>query len=208
MFGKQKQHPEERMLDKQLDHSKEQSNFQAALMDDAGYYERAEQRDDLTRWQQDLKDELDVLRHDLKHEIKDNRDRWIRELVMNEDGKEIPMPPMANELGVYRIIALTKRYLNRNVMMSNLNEEIIFRMMRDLVETLVIHLGSKYEQYEIDPNDLSLIIKMIKDSVETTLYRSLNNGERNYLNTINRRIETFADRQEPKRKGLFGMFGG
>ncbi|GAJ15340.1 unnamed protein product, partial [marine sediment metagenome] len=89
---------------------------------------------------------------------------------------------------------------------SNLSEEIICRTMRGLVTTLVINLGSKYEKYDIDFHDLSLIIKVVKDRVEPTLYRAMNNGERSYLNTINKRIEAYSEQQSaPNKKGMLGL---
>jgi len=167
--------------------------------DDSNFLQIKEQQKDLVRWQQDLDDTIEMLKHDLMHEIL-TEEGWCVETING-----VPVKPMINYEGVYRIITLVKRYLSRNFMMSNYDDDTIFRVLRRLNEDLVVNIGTKYKIYDVDQADMSLIVKMVMDSVEATLNRALNNGERNHLNTINKRIEAHTDSQNPQQqKGLLG----
>lgn len=176
--------------------------------DDSNFLQVKEQQKDLVRWQQDLDDTIEMLRHDLMNEIL-TEEGWQREMVCVGMEQDKPIykenKPMINYTGVYRVITLVKRYLSRNFMMSNYDEETIYRVLRRLNQDLVINMGTKYREYDVDPADMSLVVKMVMDSVEATLNRALNNGERNHLNTINKRIEAHTDSTNPQQtKGLLG----
>jgi len=212
MFGKQ---PNPYVFEEKIENNKLKTSKDIALMDaalqqpDEAYQRKKELNDDLTRWQQDLENDLEVLKYDLMNYYKDENGQWSPQYYYytDEKGKKqaVQLPPMTNSLGAVRIINLVKRYLSRNLMMSNLDTPTIYRIMRGLVLTLVLNLGENYEFYEIDESNLKLIVKMVKDTIEPTLYRALNNGERSYLNTINRRIEQYVETQQPQRKGIFGV---
>jgi hypothetical protein len=206
-FGQNK---EEAMLDKQLSTNKQISREQGTLglaSDDTAFLQRQSMIQDLTKWQQNLEDDLETLRHDFKSE-RLVKGEWVpvEELAgYDKNGEAVykTVPSLMNDIGIYRVTSIVKRYLTRNVMMSNLSEEIICRIMKGLVTDLVINIGMNWQYYEIDYTDLSLIVRMVKDTVEPTLYRCLNNGERTYLNTISKRVEAYNIGTEEKKKGLF-----
>lgn len=219
MFGQKP--AEERALDKQLSSQEKQSREQSMLAtvdpSDGPYLEKKEGMQDLTRWQQDLDNEIVSLMHDFKSQIF-IEGKWLpikeTKYIQDEKGvtKGVPVPikPIMNDEGIYRIISLVKRYLTRNVMMSNYSEQIIVRTMRGLVIDVGIHIALNWKRYEMDYSDLSIVMRMIKDSVEPTLYRCYNNGERRYLNTINKRIEALNMTPDgDKKKGMFAeLLGG
>lgn len=183
-----------------------------SMEDDPTYFHSKEEKVDLTKWQQDLEDTIDELRHNLLSEIFTDKG-WKPELIQTVDDKGRPVTlqikPLINSYGCSMLMSVVKRYLNRNVMMSNLSEETILRMLRRLKTDIVINLGSQYQTFEIDPVNLPIIVRMIMDSVEPTLYRSYENGERKYLNTINKRVETFSSlpsNQNNKKNGIMGVF--
>jgi hypothetical protein len=168
------------------------------------------ERNDLTRWQQDMTEVIDDLKHNLLNEVKvDNK--WQPEMMMigyDGENKEVwsQIPPMVNHLGVARILAVVKNYLNKNNMNTNLDEEQIFRKLRRLNTALTINMGANREAYGIDVTNLSLVKKMVIDSVESVLFSALNNGWRNYLNTTNRRVEAFTENAQQQKKGFMGGF--
>jgi len=166
--------------------------------DDMVHLQQKENNSDLTRWQQDLTGDLEDLEHDLKREYKVDS-KWV----------QIPgTKPLLNSYGLHPILNLVKVYFNRNLMMSNLTTDIINRIMNGIVRDLVLHLGANYERYNIDFHDLSLIIRLVKDRVEPTLYRCYNNGERAYLNTINKRVEAYSESTNPQAKGFIAQMLG
>ena len=171
-----------------------------SVADDTAFIHDREAKSDLTRWQQDLNDELDQLQHDLRREYKVNG-KWV----------QIPgTHPMLNNNGVFTIINLVKVYLNRNVMMSNLSSEIINRTMIGLIRDLVKVLGANFDVFEISFHDMSITKRIVSDRVEATLYRCFNNGERAYLNTVNKRAEVFTENAGAgQNKGLIkNLLGG
>jgi len=205
---------QDRLEERDRKFTQQRDLFQAGAADDESLYQVQSQKSDLTRWQQDLEDSIEQLHYSLLNYIK-KKDQWQPAQVfmgVDEEGNKVyaPMQPMVNEFGTFRIISLVKQYMNRNVMMSNLDEHIILRIMLRLRTTIVLNLGEKYETYEIDPADLSIIVKMVMDAIEATLYRAYRQGERNYLNTINKRVYTETgspQQQQQTNKGFIkGVF--
>lgn len=192
---------EERLMDKQLaiNTSDNRERNVVAMVDpsDQTYLYQKEQTQDLTRWQQDLDDDVERLRHDFQNEVLTDKG-----YVKAYEGATALM----TQEGTSKLIGFIKRYLTRNLIMSNLDEFIITRIMRGLVIDITIHLAMNWQQYKLDETDRSLVVRMIKDSIEPTLYRSYRNGERNYLNTINKRIETnnFSEKDQGRVKALWG----
>lgn len=190
---------------------RERDSVNNSMQDDNAYMQLREERIDLTRWQQDLDDSIELLKHDLMNEELTEAGFKPRQEFFgydeNGNAQYRPIKPLMNGTGIYLMITTVRRYLNRNVMMSNLSEEIILRILKRLKITLVINLGANYKEYEIDATNLPLIVKLIMDSVEATLYRSLENGERRYLNTINKRVETYNASPQQQKKSVLGVLG-
>tara|TARA_R100000656_G_scaffold114808_1_gene87296 strand:+ start:5868 stop:6518 length:651 start_codon:yes stop_codon:yes gene_type:complete len=167
------------------------------------------QRNDLTRWQQDMTDVIESLKHNLLNEIKiDNK--WRRETMVigyDAENKPVyhPIPPMVNHLGVARILAVVKTYLNKSNMNTNYDEEIIYRKLRRLNTALTINLGDNVKAYGIELNNLSIVKKMVLDAIEAILFSALNNGWRNYLNTTNKRVEAFTEAVQPQKRSIWGV---
>lgn len=221
IFGQQQQEdPIINIKKQELGLTKNINMIDLADRPDQEYMARKEERDDLTRWQQDLDEDLQKLRYNLmNYTFNFEKQTWGAEtqLVIDEDGneKEVPIPPLLNKFGIAKTTSVVKQYLNRNVMMSNLSLQIINRIMLGFSETLILDLGQNYDNYDPDrirrhlpENDLKLVLKLLQDTVEPTLYRALDNGERKYLNTTHKHIEAFTDQQQPQKKGLFNRLGG
>lgn len=168
-----------------------------------------QERNDLTRWQQDMTDVIEGLRHNLLNEVK-TKDGWVPDKMLmgyDKDGNGVwhLIPPMVNHLGVSRILSVVKNYLNRSNMNTNYSEDIINRKLRRLNAALVTNMGGCRESYGIDLHNLSLVKKMVLDSVEAILLSALNNGWRSYLNTTNKRVEAFTENIQPQQKKFMGM---
>ena len=168
-----------------------------------------QERNDLTRWQQDMSEVVESLEHNLLNEVKVNN-KWVTQTmpVGYDDNGELvhsPIPPMVNHLGVARILAVVKSYLNKSNMNTNYDQDTIDRRLKRLNTSMVIHLGGSRELYGIDHNNLSLIKKMVMDSVEAIFCSALNNGWRSHLNTTNKRVEAFTEAIQPQKKSLWGF---
>jgi len=219
MFGQNNNNKEEQSQSKAMqftqDMEREANVFQALSADDGTYMDIRDEKRDLTRWQQDLSDELEDLRHDLLREVQNSSGKWVAEtecIGVDDADKEVWVnsTPMVNKTGFYKIRTVIKRYLSRNMMMTNFSEDIINKTLFNLKVKLICNLGSCQQDYEINKEDIPIITTLVMDSIKGTLYRAYNNGERNYLNTINKRIEAFTQNQPAptQKKGWLAGLGG
>jgi hypothetical protein len=171
----------------------------AALSDDPYFLQNAEQRENLTRWQQDLLDELDQLKFGLLNYEEINGEWRPRE----------GMPPDMNPLGVARVINLVRNYLSRNVMNSNLDDNIIRNIMVSFSNALALELAENYSVYDLDMSVYHSVNVKVRHMVYFTLYRAYKDGERRHQETQRKMIEAYSDRPEQPKKGFTGnLFGG
>ena len=217
MFDRQpKEISSEDILKKQVEMQREGLAFQNIFDKEATLQPPNNERADLVKWQQDLQEDFDSFKHYIMREVQDNKGNWIPEveplvedgkLVVDEENEPIMVhaKPMCNRLALHKFKFAINPYVSKNLMMSNYNEERILGRLRCTFITLIFHLGHHQNIYQIEEADLSLIVDAFKNVVMPTAFRCLNNGERNWLGTINKRIEAFTEHQEPKKKGVFGF---
>lgn len=212
--------PEELAHDKDLTAQKEMYQFNAALADDRDFLEMRRQNEDLVKWQQDLSTELVLLCHDLKREILDDDGSWsplLEPAIHPETGQYmraesgdlimVAMPPLCNDLCVHMVKAECRPLMSRNLIMSNFSEERILLMLKRTINAIIINICSRFEEYDIHFADISPIISMVKNVIDPAPFRSLDNGERKHLGTINKRIETHSDAPVAKKRGFLGLGG-
>ena len=179
--------------------------------------QQKKENEDLTKWQQDMEAELKRITHSLKREYYDETEEKWKPMPGDFTGKYDKesnplyhsMKPMMNDLGINFFITSAIPSLSRNLMMSNYDEERIFTRLRRIVSKFITHLGYHYKTYGIDEGDMSAVLDTFKSVIEPAHWRSLNNGERNYLNTISKRVEAHTYGGQPQKpKGfLAGLLG-
>jgi len=100
--------------------------------------------------------------------------------------------------------------ISRNLMMSSYSEDKIYVKLRSIMFTFISHLAYHQRTYDIDTGNLSMIVRMFKDLMEPAHWRALNNGERSYLNTINKRVEAIAygNPNQVQQQGKGGFLKG
>jgi len=200
---------EEAMLDKQLNSSERSHIIGAATNADSEmvYQEQQKQREDLVRWQQDLEPELILFQHSLRNEwFNTEEGRWEKKIQIDiETKQEKFMEPLCNEFCIQKLTADLRPMLSKNLIMSNWQEDRLLRFLLTSINAITIDLGLYREEYGIKFNHTTSIINMIKNLVTPTFFRALGSGERKFLSTVNRRVETFSENQaaQPKKKGFF-----
>ena len=217
LFGQNNQdRAQKQMFEQELQASREENAVKYSDVGDEVYFAQKEKNEDLTKWQQNLKSEIELTIHDLKREVEgeDGYKPMVGEYIRtDEQGRKHykRVKPMMNDLGINMFRASIRPLTSRNLMMSNYNEDKIFVKLRSIMFTFISHLAYHYKNYEIDVGDLSIIVRMFKDIAEPAHWRCLNNGERTYLNTINKRVEAITygqPQQGQQRKGfLQGLMG-
>jgi len=219
LFGKNNQEKaQQQMFNQELQANREENAVKYSDVGDDVYFAQKEKNEDLTKWQQDLKSEIELTIHDLKREV-ESEDGYKQMTVFKEyriiDGKRKAVyrkvKPMMNNLGINMFRGAIRPLTSRNLMMSNYNEEKIYVKLRSIMFTFISHMAYHYKIYEVDVGNLSMIVRMFKDIAEPAHWRCLNNGERSYLNTINKRVEAITygqPQQGQQRKGfLQGLMG-
>ena len=206
---------EEQFFDKQLSETKENILLEGAASADSEmvHLQRAKEREDLVRWQQDLTEDMVVLVHHLKRERFDpDTNRWapVKSWAMDQNGQvvQVDAEPMCNDVCIQMIIALVQPFMSKNEIMSNYSEERILQKLRSTLKTLVRNLGIKHDYYEIDFHDMSAIRTTIQNYIMSGPHRALNNGERRHLESTTRRIETAGESQMRNARGrsFMGLF--
>ena len=200
---RQEQRREEDMLNKQLTAGQTNALVESATdpNSDMTFLEQQRQKEDLTKWQQDLDPELQLFQHDLRNEYFDENKGWAKKQGMFK-GKFQDLPPLCNEYCIQKLTADIRPMMSKNLMMSSWQEERILRFLLTNINAITIDLGLYRREYGIQFNHTTAITNMIKNITTPTFFRALANGERKFLSTINRRIETHSENQnvdQPKK---------
>lgn len=210
MWPMQNNNEELKAEKREQEYAREQQALSAALQDqDSRFIQQQEDKNDLTRWQQDLDEELKEFVHDLRREQLVNGE-WVPTQYVagyNRDNEPViqNLPPLVNELGIRKLISLLRPLLSRNLMMSNYTEDQIYVKLRRVTRTVIMDLAMNRFIYDARKEDLSVIVEMFKNAAEPAHWRAFNNGERNYLMTSNKRVESVTQSQNNEKKG-WGLF--
>lgn len=164
----------------------------------SGFYNQA--KSDLIRWQLDAKDIIEQLEHDLKGEV------WVG---TDDEGKDIyekKGKQMINQEGVSAIISLVSPRISKVIIMSNLEAEDVREEMLAFSRALTDLLYTQREKYEIERAYLSPIKYTVQIVVLAAMKRALRGGERDFLKTTERRIESYSDKEPSKKESLISAF--
>ena len=103
-----------------------------------------------------------------------------------KEGKYIDSKdPLMNENGVMAIMNLImKSRINRNAFLTNLDSIEVRFILKKLLKDLADKLFMDYELYDINENNLNLIIDLVEDTVLFSLNRAIGQGERKFLGGI------------------------
>lgn len=167
-----------------------------------------QQRAELTRWQQDLAPEIQIMVYRLRNYV--NIDgKWQPLVVRNQKtGRNEKVKPLCAEECIWRIVAMAQPSTSKNLMMSKYTEEQILMDLRNLHNTLDIDiLLANRRRFRIRMCDLKVIHDIFHTTVKPTYFRALGANEKHYLGTV--RKETSMDNQNlqaaKKKSGLFGL---
>lgn len=154
------------------------------------------QQDDSIVWRYDPEDLLDFLKHDLKGEIwvphkKGTGGDWV--------GKRAQQ--LLNDEGVTTIISTIRTMVNKFTVLSNLTDDEIIEICRDINTALVETLYFKYKQFGADKKNLDLIEAKTMNFIFISLKKSLGGKERESLYSRLFRHETVGgpQKKEPSK---------
>ena len=122
------------------------------------------------RWQLDPTDVLDEIKHYLKQEVKDDDGNW--NLVFDK------VKPLMTDEGINSLMGILRSYLNKNTVLSNLHEETIKIIMKDVNRTMRFFLVANFKGFKISTSNFTQVYHCVENHVYCFLLRAKDNGER------------------------------
>lgn len=129
--------------------------------------------------------------------------------VENEKGqKEWVLPqdckPLMNDKGINSLMVEARSCINQNTILSNWNEEQIAKFVIRLGHTIITKLQMNWKEWEVSKSELTTALFVILDPANASYYRAKSEGEKKFLKTNVRTIETFSSNTQGKPQGLSG----
>lgn len=166
--------------------------------------------DNLIKWQLDIKEELVRIEHLLRKHVPkvDNKgNHYYAE--PNEENK------IFNEIGVNEIMNLLAWYLNKNIILSNFEEEDIKLRCKQFNNFLSDFIFNNYQRFGLNTQEkikhYPMVVMNIVNTVEAAYNRALNGGERQSLREARQVTQTepiqspYGNQMYPQqRRGVFG----
>lgn len=175
-------------------------------------YYAQEARSDLLKWQQDLTDEIERLKHRLRSEVKDENGQWVPKMIpvsYNPETGETTlqaMQPLANEYFISYVEPVIEPFLSRNMFSSNFNEKRILLMLKNTCNDIANNMADNHKEYQMDFINFDIIMRLIKNVIVPGPFRALNDGQRKHDRTVAKRIEAFNDRELTNgKKSIMGV---
>lgn len=193
----------------ELEAEKRQANLireQASIgaSSDPLYVQEQNEKSDLIRWQQELEDSLEILKQRLRSKVRNSEGEWV---------SQPEVKPLMTEKGIGMVESELSPFLgseSKNMINSNLSENMILNMLRNTADTIVDNLADNYDTYVVDPtpSNLSHITRILKNAIVATPFSALNGWRKRTDNMGIKRIETFVDNPgSQEKKKILGMFG-
>ena len=164
---------------------------------------QSEENDNLVKWQLDINEELERIEHLLRGNIpkRDSNGNEYWEEPKDDRDK------LFNEKGVREILKVLKWYLNKNIILSNFDEDDINLRVKQFANVFSDFIFNNYEDFGLDtPEKMKhypLVIINITNTVEASYFRALHGGERNSLRTART-----VTQSEPLGMGFSQGFAG
>ena len=198
---------QEREQEKERVYNKELVAMQSA---EQSYQEMDSGKSDLIKWQQELDNELLILKYRLMNYHKKG-DHWVPQEVTLPNGNKRVLEPLLTEEGIQMIEAEVQPFLSKNLINSNLDENRILRLLKLTSKTISRNMAYNYDSYITKPNrtpqNMSHIKRIIKNVIIPTPFRAINGWTKKQDNLVSRRVETFNDSNNQNDKKGWGFFG-
>jgi len=149
---------------------------------------------------------LEELSHKLRCEMpetqEDGRIKWV---------KPAGVEPLLNEKGIHSILVDVYSITNQGTILSNLNEEIVSKIVIEVGKAIVFKLATNWKEYECKKSNLTTIVLTVCNMSYMALRRGMDQGERTFIKSVGRYTEQVAVRpqgmqMEDKKKSLLNPF--
>lgn len=154
-----------------------------------------------------LKTRLDTTM--LKMQIQNFLEGKQESIERNNDGNLIVRikptgMPMANRIGVQRIMTYIEHFVNSHTFQGNLKEDIYYILMEKATQEFSNNLAKNMHTYGIDENELDFITDNVMNLIIQTASRPINNEERkSYVGTVIHSESSQANYAKQKSEGIW-----
>jgi hypothetical protein len=125
----------------------------------------------------------------------------LRGRIYSQDRKEWTQPigskPLINESGLNSLMADARGLINQNTILSNLNDEQIGKLIITVGRAIKNKIKMNWKEFGIDKSNLTTCILAITNPAYAALMRAKNEGEKRFLKTSVRAVETYATNAKP-----------
>jgi len=147
-----------------------------------------EQSEQQTRWELDLTPEIRNIINKMSGKIfSEEQEKWIQ-----------VRQPMINEKGIHKITILLEGMTSKNTPMTDVRSDEVVKVTRGIHCDLAWHLIMNREEYEIEKEDLKIIIPLLTNMIFFSIKRAEEGGERKYRKNIMRVSESSTPKKENK----------
>ena len=197
--------PEERLAEEQINLQRE-SNASTMMQDNIPLPDQ-DKRSELLRWQQELDDQIIILKHEYRNEDWDEiKGKWVKKTGI--DGK--PIPPLMNEHGIQSTISMARPLLNRNLINSNMQDEFVRELLRNTCNDFTSSLAINGRRWGAARNDYDTILRIFKNYIIPTPFRAVNGWNKKTDSTNFKHMEAHTEtgRKEQRNSGFIGILRG
>lgn len=209
-----KEDPNDAAMKKQQDFARKQGvlGVVAQPHDEMAYRALKQERDDITRWQQEFEKELAFMVHELKNEEQNSDGQWVpkQRRVYDPDTKTyqiITIPPLCNDWFAEEVKRQVSPFLNKNLINSNLSEAQILMKLKKTHNELICIISDNWGKHGIETTaDASAIARAIKNYIDPAAFRAMGGWTKIKDTEIAKRIETHDSNNDIKKES--GILGG
>ncbi len=163
---------------------------------------KAEESDRHNRWKIDPDDVIKEAIHQLRGDQWDEYDcKWIEDKNSR----------LVNELGLKVISAKLRAVLNKNIILSNFEREMINRIAMQSAINMAKLIYMQYDKFEIERENFDTVFEIVDNNIYAALLRGKDGFFVNHLSTTQRYIEqsniTMQSRGDKRKSFVPSIFG-
>ena len=123
---------------------------------------------------------------------------WRYDSVKQDWVMPVDAEPIVNELGLNSLMADARSVINQNTILSNFKIEQISLIIIRLGRTIKNKIKMNWKEFGIDKSNLDTAVFAVTDPAYASLMRAKDEGEKRFLKTSVRAVESFTSMQKPQ----------
>lgn len=128
-----------------------------------------------------------------------------KEMLNAEGRKEWVIPvgckPIVNQFGINSLMVDARSIINQNTILSNLTDQQISNIILRFGRMLKNKIKMRYKEFGIDKSNLDTALFSPCFAAYSALYRAKAEGEKKFLKTSVRAVESYVTNQKPQQSG-------